>query len=167
MIGPGLVGPGFPDVRARLLDAFPHCPEETVELFCWLLGQPTQTLAARARISLAKPYGTNHILVTDGDFGVSFACFRPGQGTSLHYHTRRRELFCVRTGELLLVHGETEQRLPAGGIGESTPLVPHSLRNEGNAPLEVLETFTPVLLDDKVRVADRYDRALGPVGMHQ
>jgi mannose-6-phosphate isomerase-like protein (cupin superfamily) len=155
------------NVRERLYEAFAHCPDEMADLFCWLLLQPTGVLVASARISLPKPYGTNHILVLEMGFGVSFACMQPGQGTSLHYHMQRRELFCVRVGDLHLIHGDNVQHLPVGGIGRSTPGIPHSLRNDGDAPLEVLEVFSPALLDDKVRIADRYDRALGAVSLCQ
>jgi mannose-6-phosphate isomerase-like protein (cupin superfamily) len=159
--------PSQGQVRERLLGAFAHCSGEMVDRFCWLLAQPADVLIARAVISLAKPYGTNHLLVTKGGFGVSFACLRPGQGTSFHYHALRRELFWVRAGNLHLVHGDTEEYLSAGDVGESTPGVPHSLGNNGDVPLEVLEVFAPALVDDKVRLTDRYDRILGPVGLGQ
>jgi mannose-6-phosphate isomerase-like protein (cupin superfamily) len=153
-------------VRERLLETFAYCPSETADFFCWLLLQPTATLIGRAVISLAKPYGTNHVLVAEGDFGVSFARLRPRQCTSLHYHVQRCELFCVRAGDLHLVLGDIEEHLPVGGIGESTPGIPHSLRNDGDVPLEVLELFSPAVLDDKVRIADRYDRTLGSVSLN-
>lgn len=157
----------LPSVRERLLKTLQLCSNETADLFCSLLLLPADALVASAVISLVKPYGTNHILVAEGNFGLSFASLRPGHGTSLHYHVQRRELFVVRAGDLHLVHGNTEEHLTTGDVGGSTPGTPHSLCNIGVVQLEVLEAFSPALLDDKVRITDPYARALGSVSLHQ
>jgi len=153
--------------RDRLRTHDPGLPDDVLDLVCALACRPTAELVDLAEFTLPKPYGANHVLRSGGEHGLSFACFRPGQGSSLHYHRTRREVFYVRTGMLTLRTGDTWRHLDAGGCGISTPGVPHALRNDGAGPLEVLEVFTPALLDDKVRVEDSYARALGPVGRHQ
>ncbi|HEU5319712.1 MAG TPA: cupin domain-containing protein [Methylomirabilota bacterium] len=162
-----MAGGGEPAVRAAVAAAFPGCPPDVVDDFIAALGAPSERLVAGARITLAKPYGANHILAAGGPYGLSFARFEPGRSTSLHYHTVRRELFCVRRGVLTLTSGPTVRRLRPFEVGRSTPGEPHALANEGAELLEVLEIFSPALLDDKVRVRDRYNRALGAVGLHQ
>ena len=135
--------------------------------FCEWLIEPAGALIEQAQLTLQKPYGQNHILIAVGEVGISFACIRPGQGTSLHYHVLRQELFCVHGGTLLLTSGGAERTLGPGGLGWSTPGIPHSLRNGADTDLHVLEMFSPALLEDKVRVSDKYNRALGRVSLHQ
>jgi mannose-6-phosphate isomerase-like protein (cupin superfamily) len=154
------------EVRRWLLEVF-RVPGGAAEHFCRLVAEPAKAIVHRAHVTLPKPYGANHILAVEADYGISFACIDPGHGTSVHYHVRRRETFLVRTGTLLLLHGDTETRLHEGDIGQSIPGTPHSLRNGGASQLHVLEMFLPALLDDKVRVADRYARPLGAVDRHQ
>jgi mannose-6-phosphate isomerase-like protein (cupin superfamily) len=161
---------GVADVRLvehRLRAAFPACPAADMERYCWLLGQPERKIAAQAIVVLEKPYGRNHVVGIDGTFGVSFACIEPGQGTSLHYHRRRREFFCVHSGTLTLLNANVVRVLGVGEGGVSVPFIPHSLRNDTGTTLRVLEMFSPAILDDKVRVDDRYHRTLGPVGVFE
>jgi len=154
-------------IRRQLTAAFPGCPERDVRRFCRLLAETADSIASRATMVLDKPYGRNHLLVTEGPFGLSFACIEPGQSTSLHFHARRREFFCVRQGEMRLTSDDRSVLLCEGEVGESVPFVPHALGNDGPTQLQVLELFSPALLDDKVRVSDRYDRVLGAVGLHE
>jgi mannose-6-phosphate isomerase-like protein (cupin superfamily) len=155
------------EVRGRIAATFPDCPAEIADRFLGALDRPTEELAAEARLLLDKPYGRNHILVADGAFGLSFALLLPGQSTSLHFHTTRREFFCVRRGTLRLTTGERTTVLQRFGCGHSTTGVPHALANGGAGPLEVLEIFAPALLEDKVRVRDQYERKLGSVGVRE
>jgi mannose-6-phosphate isomerase-like protein (cupin superfamily) len=155
------------EVRGRIAAVFPDCPDEIADRFIDALDRPTEELAAEAQLLLDKPYGRNHILVADGAYGLSFALLLPGQSTSLHFHSTRREFFCVRRGTLRLTSGERSMVLQRFACGHSTPGVPHSLANGGAGPLEVLEIFSPALLEDKVRVKDRYERKLGSVGVRE
>jgi mannose-6-phosphate isomerase-like protein (cupin superfamily) len=115
-------------------------------------------------LTFVKPYGMNRILHLDDRFGVSCAMFGAGHETSYHRHLQRVELFCVRRGVLEL-HREPGrvETLHAFEHSSSRPGQPHRLRNPGGEPLEVVELFSPPLLDDKVRLADGYGRALGAV----
>jgi mannose-6-phosphate isomerase-like protein (cupin superfamily) len=87
--------------------------------------------------------------------------------TSLHWHGQRRELFAVRSGRMLLSCGDDRSILVEGELARSIPRVAHSLANAGSADLEVLELFSPYLLDDKVRVQDFYGRLTGSVTVDQ
>lgn len=122
-----------------------------------------EVLVSRAERRLAKPYGHNWIVLTQKDYGVSFVQMDAGQSTSFHLHHHRRELFLVRAGQLNLQSGATQRIISEGEWGESTPGVPHRLSNQGTSRLELIEIFTPCLLDDKRRLSDSYSRALGEV----
>lgn len=154
-------------LRGEIAKCFPGCPEEIVADFIAKLSAPTEMLVARAALVLRKPYGTNNILRKDGAYGLSLVLFGRGKRTSLHTHGSRREFFVVRRGSLKLVSGDDERVLGAGECGHSTPGVAHSLINAGADDLEVLEIFAPPLLNDKVRIQDPYDRALGQVDYDQ
>ncbi|HLL47751.1 MAG TPA: cupin domain-containing protein [Longimicrobiaceae bacterium] len=158
------------DTRAR--DAFirrvlPGVPNDVLSRFDRALWTPTAELAAGAELVLDKPYGRNHVLAASGPYGLSLAVLLPCRSTSLHTHLQRHEVFCVRTGILSLTKGGRQVRLTEGELDHSTPGEPHSLANDGSGVLEVLEIFSPALLDDKVRISDRYDRALGRVTREQ
>lgn len=165
--GAGERGGHRPAVASALSRAFPDCPRDFVETFLALLEAPRQELAARAVLVLEKPYGRNHILVRDGAFGLSFAMLEPGRSTSLHFHRRRREFFCIRSGRITLTSGDAVISLDRFACGTSTVDVAHQLANLETAPAEVLEVFSPALLDDKHRVEDRYGRAVGDVGVFE
>lgn len=132
----------------------------------WLLAS-SDAVTARPVHSFAKPYGTNHILEIADHFGVSCAFFGPGQETSYHRHSHRTEFYCVRTGLLELAWADRQVILGAYQFAHSNPGESHRLRNAGPDVLEVLELFWPPLLDDKVRIGDRYGRRLGGVGRDQ
>lgn len=163
----GLPPEAVAGVRAALQAQFPRCPPALVERFVHGLSEPRAELIARATRILEKPYGRNHLLAADGDHGISFAIFHAGRTTSLHWHARRRELFAVRSGRLVATLGSEQRVLLGGEIACSTPRVPHALANGGGDDLEVLELFSPYLLDDKVRVDDPYGRPLGAVTVDQ
>ncbi len=151
------------DVRRVL----PDCPSEVIRSFAWCLRAPAAEAIARAELSLDKPYGENHILIGSGGYGLSLARLEPGASTSLHLHRRRREVFRVRAGVLTLTREDEVRRLGPGEQADSRPGQQHSLANAEAVPLETAEIFSPALLDDKVRVADRYGRALGSVTRDQ
>lgn len=163
----GTLAPKLPDIRAQLMACFPSCSESLVGLFLEFLLRSPAEVCRQAMTVLPKPYGRNHILLVNAGFGLSLAQIEPEQSTSLHFHSSRREFFCVMTGELSLVVGDKESTLGVGECGMSTPNVPHSLRNKHSSTLRVLEMFSPALLEDKVRVSDKYERPLGAVSLHQ
>lgn len=159
------------EIRRSILDRimafFPDCPRALADRFIGSLDSPAEDLARACQLLLEKPYGRNHILVADGPAGLSFAVLRPGQSSSLHYHTVRRELFCVRRGTLLLTSGDCTTIMRPFECGESVPGVSHAIANAGEGPLEIIEMFAPALLNDKVRVRDPYRRKLGGVGVRE
>jgi mannose-6-phosphate isomerase-like protein (cupin superfamily) len=154
-------------VRARIREVFPACPEGLAERFTALLARPRDDLIARATLVLDKPYGRNHLLDAEAEHGISFAVLLPGRTTSLHWHARRRELFCVRAGRLDVTIGDERRPLATGELAGSTPGIQHALANAGAGDAEVLELFSPYLLDDKTRVSDPYGRRIGAVTVEQ
>lgn len=149
--------------RAVIQAVFPDVPASLLMNFERFLTVPIDEMVAHAMTIFEKPYGRNHILALDKRFGLSCAVFEPSCETSFHYHEKRREFYWVRNGELDLLRPEGVTILTAGGHSHSEPGQRHRLRNRGRLRLEVLEIFSPPLLDDKVRVEDRYGRTLGQV----
>ncbi len=146
---------------------WPDCDPSVRELFLQLLEEPAVEIVKRARFVLGKPYGTNSILLDSGMYGLSFAQLGAGQSTSLHFHNTRREFFCVHHGTLALTSNGETTALTRHQCAWSTPGRPHRLANTSDGPLGVLEIFSPALLNDKVRLQDKYQRTLGLVTLHQ
>ncbi|UXY17274.1 hypothetical protein N8I74_01950 [Chitiniphilus purpureus] len=154
-------------IQEMLAVVMPTCPAEISDRFLQLLSTPPAEITAQAKLLLNKPYGTNAILIPHGEYGLSFAQLLPKRSTSLHMHMLRREFFCVHHGVLTLVSGEETLIIDRLGCGFSTPNVSHMLANNSDEPLGVLEIFSPALLNDKVRLQDRYERLLGQVTFEQ
>ena len=155
------------DVVAGVQRVFTDIPDPAMRAFeRWLLAS-SDAVTVRPVQSFVKPYGANHILEIVGQFGVSCAFFRPGEETSYHCHSRRTEFYCVRTGALELAWADRQLTLVPYQYAHSKPGESHRLRNVGANVLEVLELFSPPLLDDKVRIGDRYGRRLGGVSRDQ
>ena len=154
-------------ITTYIYDTFPNCPGGFVKQFLESLAIPSVTLLTKSKFTLEKPYGANHIIQDEGVFGFSWAQLKPGHSTSLHYHQKRRELFCVRQGLLKLTKGDRVQMLRRFDCNCSTPNQSHSLSNPGQEWLEIIEIFSPALLNDKIRLKDRYKRQLGEVKFDQ
>ena len=128
-----------------ILDAIqshlPNCPIEITDKFLIYLQLPSEEIIIHAKYTLNKPYGKNHILFDEGIIGLSFAQLEPDKSTSLHYHDKRKEFFCVRRGELTLSKGPNTYFLKENEYNFSTPGEAHSLANRSKEPLEILELF--------------------------
>jgi mannose-6-phosphate isomerase-like protein (cupin superfamily) len=154
-------------IEQELRKTFPACTKSFASSFIALLNVPIEEIATQSVLILEKPYGRNHILIDHGDFGISCALLLPGRSTSLHYHHIRKEFFCVRRGGITLTSGIDVYHLHSLECGISTPEVSHALANSGDKPAEVLEVFSPALLDDKYRISDPYTRRTGNVGVSE
>jgi mannose-6-phosphate isomerase-like protein (cupin superfamily) len=154
-------------IQQALQGVFPNCPENFALNFLALLEVPIEELATQSIFTLEKPYGRNHILIDQGDFGLSCAWLLPGRSTSLHYHNTRQEFFCVRVGKVTLTSGTSVCHLNSLEYGKSIPGIPHALANSDIQPAEVLEVFAPAILDDKCRISDPYARRIGKVGVSE
>jgi mannose-6-phosphate isomerase-like protein (cupin superfamily) len=151
------------EIRGAILHTWPVCPAHVVALFVELLRASAEALVARGVLTLEKPYGRSHILAESSGFGIAFMQMNPGQSSSYHYHHERRELIWVRAGHLTLLSDSSRRLLGPGGYATTEPLCPHAAANEGGDVVEAVELIHPFLLDDKVRLEDRYLRRLGPV----
>jgi mannose-6-phosphate isomerase-like protein (cupin superfamily) len=153
----------FNELYKTITELFPSIENSTINFFLDCCTYSSKEIIERSEITLKKPYGLNHILLRSPLFGVSFVQINKDQGTSYHYHTIRKEFFLVKNGELTLIKESGVSKLRAFEVEKSTPHEKHSLKNRGEDLLEILEIFTPPLLNDKVRVQDSYDRKLGDV----
>ncbi len=153
----------------KLLEAiegvFPHFPDHLLQQLLIYFNSSSADFTSSAYLKLDKPYGCNYVLCIADNFGLSLAQLKCGQSSSEHYHETRREFFIVKKGELTLFKNGENHVLSCGQWGFSTPFIPHSINNcSASEDLEILEIFSPPLLDDKIRLKDRYARKVGKVG---
>lgn len=149
-----------------LKKVFPSISSHLVEKFLKYLTSPSEHLILCPYLKLNKPYGCNYVLEITEGFGFSFAQLNSGQSSSEHYHETRHEFFVVRKGELTLNKGGEKHLISQGEWNFSTPYEPHSIQNASFRKLEIIEVFSPSLLDDKIRIKDQYNRKIGKV-FHQ
>lgn len=153
----------FTHMKAKVNEIWPNFPEEEFVKYIQMIESPFDESYLKSSIKLIKPYGINTILCKGDVYGYSFVQMNVNQSTSLHFHEVRKEFFYVRNGCLKLRKGNDIYILNKDQFGFSTPNEMHSLSNNGDETLEIIEIFSPVLLDDKVRVDDIYNRQLGNV----
>lgn len=146
---------------------FSPCPKLVRDFFTYAIAENSDSLIYQSKLALNKPYGTNIILQFIDAFAISFVRIEAGSGTSLHFHNIRREFFFVRDGILTFLDSDISTKLTSGCWAVSCPGRPHSLQNRGPHPVEIIEVFSPPLLDDKIRVKDNYGRRLGAVEQHE
>jgi mannose-6-phosphate isomerase-like protein (cupin superfamily) len=150
-------------IAKQVFAQWPDCPAVVLERYLKALTSPAAALVSTALITLTKPYGRNNILSQHGEYGMSLLQMEPGQSSSFHRHSQRKELFVVRTGRLTVRFADHEEHLGPGECSVTVPPVAHAVSNQQEEPLEVLEMISPFLLDDKIRIHDRYQRRLGAV----
>lgn len=109
--------------------------------------------------ALDKPYGQNRIIFECPECAIAHVLILPGQQTSEHFHSVRRELFGVRSGVLSFWQQDHEVSVLApGDFAFSVPGVVHQLRNRGSIIVDFLEIIIPPLHLDKTRIFDPYGR---------
>ena len=107
-----------------------------------------------------RPWGSFVVLDEGNEFKVKRISVKSGQKLSLQYHNHRREHWTVVKGKATVILGEKTFKLE---IDESIyiPLKEkHSLANEEEIQLEIIEVQIGVYLeeDDIIRLEDRYGR---------
>ena len=107
-----------------------------------------------------RPWGWYDSIEVGIHFQVKRLHFKPGAKLSLQMHHKRAEHWVVVSGIATVINGEKTLTL---GKGESTyvPLgVTHSLANNANEPLEIIEVQSGNYIgeDDIVRFEDIYGR---------
>jgi mannose-6-phosphate isomerase-like protein (cupin superfamily) len=65
------------------------------------------------------------------------------EGIATHIHPTETETAYFLAGEGLFIHGDQEMPVKAGMAVSIPPGLPHSLRNTGEAPLEILAMHMP------------------------
>ncbi len=150
-------------LNQAIIEIFPSIETSTIDFFLHCCVVSSQDILKQKEFSIDKPYGSNHILLMTEFFGISFAQIKPRHGTSYHYHSVRKEFFFVKSGILTLIKEKAVTTLAPLGVENSNPFERHCLKNSGKELLEILEIFSPPLLNDKVRVKDEYRRKLGGV----
>jgi len=110
-----------------------------------------------------RPWGWYDSIESGKHFQVKRLHVNPGAELSLQMHHKRAEHWVVVSGTATVVNGEDTSTLKEG---ESTYIpigTTHSLENQTNKPLEVIEVQSGVYLgeDDIVRFKDIYGRIKG------
>lgn len=160
---PHVLAAGTGAAVAKIRERWPRVPQSVLDMYQSVVSTSVEELASSARLVLEKPYGVNVIVGDFQNFGISVARLHPGRSSSFHFHRERREFFMVRRGELSASRGETHETVRRFESSTSTPGLPHAIENNGSGDMEIAELFSPFLLDDKIRISDRYERRLGLV----
>lgn len=83
-------------------------------------------------------------------FFCDLYCLEPGQGQSLHAHSKEDKVMIVLEGEVLAKIGEDEESLEAGEAVLAGAGLPHALKNEGPERAVVLVFMAPHPAGDRV-----------------
>lgn len=93
------------------------------------------------RVRILEDGGT-----TEHRLGVAEITLAPhSAGPPQHRHARHDEGFYVVSGTARFTVGKTVHEAPAGTLVTVPPGAPHTFANDGDAPLVMLNTFTPDL----------------------
>lgn len=77
---------------------------------------------------------------------VTEMLYQAGQkGPEVHSHKLHCDVFYVAEGEIVVEIDDTPKRLAAGGFALVPPNVPHTFRNESDAPARILNVHAPGL----------------------
>ena len=112
-----------------------------------------------------KPWGYEIWFAVTSEYAGKILHINTGEELSLQYHERKDETIFVLSGELELELGESADQLHSHRLkpGDCQQIVPPTIhRMRAITPVELCEVSTPEL-DDVVRIADRYGRAVSPV----
>jgi len=103
-----------------------------------------------------KPWGFEFQMFDDRQHAVWLLCIKPGEATSLHCHQHKTAVFVPLKGAVVVK--TLEQDHPLGDAMICHPCVFHSLANETEDDIYVLEIESPSIKRDLIRASDKYDR---------
>lgn len=108
-----------------------------------------------------RPWGWYDSIETGKRFQVKRLHVKPGAKLSLQMHYKRAEHWVVVTGVATVINGEDSLTLTEGQSTYIPIGVRHSLENQGDTDLEIIEVQSGLYLgeDDIVRFEDIYGRA--------
>ena len=116
---------------------------------------------ANLHLRVSRPWGNYRILSQLPGHIVKRITVDPGRALSLHRHRHRSEHWLVKDGVASIRRDGETCTLKAGQSIDIPVDATHSLANEGNEPLVVIEVQMGERLeeDDIMRLSDRYGRA--------
>jgi mannose-6-phosphate isomerase-like protein (cupin superfamily) len=76
--------------------------------------------------------------------------FAPGRALEAHVHEDEDDAFYILDGELTFVLGEDDVAAPAGTFVLVPPGVEHGFRNDGEAPVRILNIHAPAGFDLRI-----------------
>jgi mannose-6-phosphate isomerase-like protein (cupin superfamily) len=111
-----------------------------------------------ANCVVLKPWGYEFQVYDDGVWSIWMLCIKPGQGTSIHCHTTKKAVFIPLEGQLSckIQEGEIDLNFPESM--EVDRYCFHSVRNNTNKHIYLLEAETPSQKVDLIRLNDKYGR---------
>ncbi len=102
-----------------------------------------------------KPWGYEKIIVHTDKYLTKELYLMKGEGTSVHYHTKKDETMHVTRGECIIYFEDREVHLKANETVRIEPNVRHRIFAVENT---VLQEYSTPHIDDTVRVKDDYKR---------
>lgn len=107
-----------------------------------------------------RPWGYYTVLQKGEGFLTKCICVNPHSKLSLQYHHHRSEHWVVLEGQATVQKGEKIHTLSSGESIDLEVKEPHSLENETDMPLKILEVQKGDILDEEdiVRIKDIYGR---------
>ncbi|MFX1565263.1 MAG: cupin domain-containing protein [Promethearchaeota archaeon] len=103
-----------------------------------------------------KPWGYERPVGTFRGLNLKELFFVKGKSSSLHYHTKKDEIFYIISGRIRLIYGDKDEVLEASHTVHITPGTHHQFH-----PIEdtlILEMSTQ-MWGDIVRIKDAYNRS--------
>jgi mannose-6-phosphate isomerase-like protein (cupin superfamily) len=77
-----------------------------------------------------------------------------------HVHDQEDDAFYIVEGEMTFTFGEEEASAPPGTFVLVPPGVAHGFRNDGDAPVRMLNIHAPAGFDERVGLSDKAERPL-------
>ena len=110
-----------------------------------------------------RPWGWYDSIEFGSGFQVKRLHVKPWERLSLQMHNKRAEHWVVVSGTATVINGGKEFEMEKGGSTHIPVGIKHSLSNNTNEPLEIIEVQSGVYLgeDDIVRFEDIYGRDKG------
>lgn len=112
-----------------------------------------------AGVIVPKPWGEEYLWFQNSSVAIWMLHLKPGCGTSLHCHARKRTSLIVMQGRILCSTIDGRYHLTEGEAVVLEPCVFHSSKAVSENEVFLMEVETPPLKGDLLRYTDTFGRA--------